>query len=164
MKFVKGTVEIIAFKALNKDIDSKWINWALEMLMAGNEFDSLSIFAGERPPYNQFELHSLTNRVFKDLCIDFSDINQCIINYVHYIIELVKNKNIEIFSALEKLKNLYIDTDYEYLYQFYLFYFAKSDLIESENQWYIDGINRENFDYELDQYFVEWKSLYSAKN
>ncbi|MCT8335791.1 hypothetical protein NUH30_19045 [Leptospira sp. 85282-16] len=162
MNFVKGTVEIIAFKALNKDIDSKWINWALEMLMAGYQSDNLSILAGERPPFNQFELHSLTDRVFKDLGIDYSDINQCLINYVHYIIDLVKNKNVEIFSALEILKNLYIDTDYEYLYQFYLFYFAKSDLTESENQWYIDGINRENIDYELDLYFIEWKSLYSA--
>jgi hypothetical protein len=163
MNFVGRTVEIIAFKALNKDIDSKWIDWALEMLTAGFLFDSLSILAAERPPYNQFELHALTNRVFKDLGIDYSDTNQCIINYVHYLIDMLKNGDIDRISTLEILKNLYNTTDYEYLYHYYLFYFAKSDLIASENQWYIDGIDRENIDFEIDQHFREWKSANPAK-
>lgn len=35
MKPVKSTAEILALKALNRDINKTWVDWAVEMLMAG---------------------------------------------------------------------------------------------------------------------------------
>lgn len=35
MRPVKMTAEILAFKALNRDIDKTWVDWAVNMLMAG---------------------------------------------------------------------------------------------------------------------------------
>ena len=45
-----------------------------------------------------------------------------------------------------------------YLYQFYLLYFTKTDLIESVNQWYIDGVDRSNIDSVIEDYFTTWKT------
>ena len=39
---------------------------------------------------------------------------------------------------------------------FYLLYFAKDDLLESDIQWYWDGANRENIDEIIDIEFKKW--------
>ena len=44
-----------------------------------------------------------------------------------------------------------------YLYQFYLLYFTKTDLLESVNQWYLDGVDRSNVDTVIADYFTTWK-------
>jgi len=54
MKSVKSTTEILAFKALNRDINKTWVDWAVEMLMAGFDTENLTILAGEFEPFNQF--------------------------------------------------------------------------------------------------------------
>lgn len=45
---VKSTAEILAFKAFNKDIDKRWIDWAYNMLLAGYSTEYLVMLAGER--------------------------------------------------------------------------------------------------------------------
>ena len=45
-------------------------------------------------------------------------------------------------------------------FDFYLLYFAKDDLTESENQWYWDGANRSNIDDIITEQFVKWKTKF----
>ena len=53
MKLVKSTLEILALKALNRDINKTWVDWAVEMLIAG--FDTETSNTRWRfEPYNQF--------------------------------------------------------------------------------------------------------------
>ena len=59
MKPVKSTTEILALKALNRDIDKFWVNWAVDMLLAGFDTENLIILAGESEPFNQFQLELL---------------------------------------------------------------------------------------------------------
>jgi hypothetical protein len=39
--FVKTTPAILAYKALNRNIDKFWIDWAVEMLMNGFDTENL---------------------------------------------------------------------------------------------------------------------------
>jgi hypothetical protein len=60
--------------------------------------------------------------------------------------------------VLEILKDTCIELDYEkYLYDFYLLYFAKYDLIDSGNQWYWEDATTENIDRIIFEYFIKWK-------
>ncbi len=117
------------------------------MLDNGFETPALIELAGIGKPYNQFELHRLTNKVFNELGLDVSDRETVIKSYALYVINLVTNEKSGTLEGLEKLKDLCVELDYDKkLYPFYLLFFAKLDLIDSENQWYFEGADRNNID------------------
>lgn len=147
MKPVNSTAEILALKALNRNINKIWIDWAVEMLMAGFDTENLAILAGEFEPYNQFQLQHLTTKILEELHLDYSDIDRTIKNYACYLIDEALNGRLDNFKVLDILKDIYIEIDREvYLSDFYSLYFAKDDLSSSDNQWYWAGANRENID------------------
>ena len=159
MKPVKSTVEILAFKALNRDINKTWVNWAVEMLMAGFDTENLAILAGEFEPYNQFQLHDLTTKVLDELQLDYSNKEQTIKNYACYLIDQSLCKEVESIKVLDILKDICIELDYEkYLYHFYILYFAKDSLMDSDDQWYLDGADKNNIDKIIEDYFNNWKA------
>ena len=159
MELVKSTTRVLAFKALNRYFDKVWVDWAVEMLMAGFENDNLMILAGEFEPYNQFQLQDLTTKVFKELNLDFSDKDLLIKNYACYLIDKFFIGELDNFKVLFELKDICIELDHEkYLYGFYSLYFAKEDLFDSENQWYWEGATRENIEKIIEEYFLNWKS------
>lgn len=158
---VLSTYKILKEKAFNSDIDETWIDWAIEMMEAGFESDNLYELAGISRPYNQFELHDLTNKVLNDLSLDYSDRKLVIKNYVYFIITNSVNIPEAYIGTLRELKDICIDLDMEKEYfDFYLLYFAKDDLTESENQWYWDGANRSNIDEIITEQFVKWKTKF----
>lgn len=62
-------------------------------------------------------------------------------------------------KVLNSLKELCIELDYKKsLYDFYLLYFAKDDLIDSENQWYWEGADKSNIDKIIKDCFIKYKS------
>ena len=158
---VLSTYKILKEKAFNSDIDETWIDWAIEMMKAGYESDNLYELAGISKPYNQFELQELTNKVLNDLNLDYSDKQLVIKNYVYFIITSSINNPETYIETLRKLKDICIDLnmDNEY-FDFYLLYFAKDDLTESENQYYWNGANRNNIDKIIADQFVEWKTKF----
>lgn len=159
MKPVKSTAEILAFKALNRDIDKSWIDWAVDMLMAGFDTENLTILAGESEPFNQFEIQELVDKVLAELQLDYLDKDRTIKNYACYLIDKSLNGELDNFKVLDILKDIFIELDYEkYLYDFYSLYFAKDDLSYSENQWYWEGATRENIDKIITDYFKTWKT------
>ena len=154
---VLSTSKILMCKLFNYDIDESWVDWAIEMMEAGFESENLYMLAGISRPFNQFELQDLTNKVLKDLQLDFSDKDLVIKNYTYYIILNSINHPEKYLVVLRELKeiclNLNLDADYM---NFYLLYFAKADLIESEMQWYWDDANRDNIDDIIKSQFTEW--------
>ncbi len=161
MKPVKSTAEILAFKALNRDIDKTWVDWAVDMLMAGFETEHSTILAGESEPFNQFQMQELAEKVFKELRLDYSDKDQTIKNYACYLIDKSLDGELDNFKVLEILKDICVELDFEkYLYDFFFLYFAKDDLSYSENQWYWDGATRENIEIIVADYFTAWKTNY----
>lgn len=157
MTSVPSTYEILALKALNRDIDKTWTDWAIDMLRNRHDTENLTILAGESPPYNQFELQKLTDKVLTELNLDYSDKDQTIKNYVSYLLDRVLKNQLDNLPVLHKLKDIYIELDMEnYLLQFYLLYFAKVDLLDSEVQYYIAGADRNNIDKIIADYFKKW--------
>ena len=165
MKLIISTAEIVALKALNRNVDEKWVDWAVDMLVAGFDTEHLVILAGESKPYNQFQLQILTDKVFNEMHLDYSDKDKAIKNYACYLIDKVLNNDIEILKVLNFLKDICIELDYEkYLFDFYLLYFTKVDLSYSENQYYWNGATRENIDSIIIDYFTKWKDDYFGIN
>jgi hypothetical protein len=59
--------------------------------------------------------------------------------------------------VLEKLKDIHVELGhYSPLVHFYDLYYAKEDLQYSEDQWYINGVNRSNIDQAITGCFKEW--------
>lgn len=126
--FPLSTYKILKEKAFNSDIDESWIEWAIEMMQANFEVESLYELAGMSKPFNQFELHELAERVLKDLNLDYSDNEKVIKNYVHYLISMSVDKPYRYLETLRELKNICTDLDLDSDYMdFYLLYFAKDD-------------------------------------
>ena len=159
MKPVKKTLEILGLKALNREINRTWVDWAIDMLLAGYDTEYLTILAGENEPFNQFQMQDIADKVLMELQLDYSNKEQTIKNYACYLIEKSLEGETDNFIVLNELKDICIELDYEkYLYEFYLLYFAKYDLLYSENQWYWDGATKENIDNIINDYFVKWKN------
>lgn len=157
MQEVLSTYRVLMKKAFNEDIDESWVEWALEMMEAGYESDNLYILAGITKPYNQFELQELTDKVLADLNLETSDKSLTIRNYVYYILSKTINEPSKYLETLKEVKDICIelDMDKEYM-DFYLLYFAKDDLNELENQWYWDGVDRNNIDKIIKEKFQEY--------
>lgn len=158
MKPIKSTAEILAYKVLNRNVDEKWVQWAVDMLMAGFETDNLIILAGEFAPFNQFELTELTNKVFNELHLDFTDRDKTIEKFVYYLVDESLNERILPFKVLSIIYKICLELDYiEYLYDFYLLYCAKEDLEYQEYQYYWDDADRNTIDSIIMEYFKKWK-------
>ncbi|QQS37377.1 MAG: hypothetical protein IPM56_05320 [Ignavibacteriales bacterium] len=154
---VLSTYRILYKKAFNEDIDESWIDWAVEMMLAGYESDSLYILAGISKPYNQFELQELTHKVLSELNLEYKDKHLTIRNYAYYIISNTVAKPENYLATLKELKDICLGLDYDQEYMnFYLLYFAKEDLNESENQWYWDDANRSNIDTIIKEQFLNY--------
>jgi hypothetical protein len=160
-KPVFSTYKILMNKAFNQDIDESWIDWAMEMVEAGFESDNLYILAGMTKPFNQFELQELTNNVLRDLHLDYNDKDTVIRNYAYFIIKSSIDNPDSYLTTLQELKDICINLNMEKKYMdFYLLYFAKDDLIESENQWYWQGATRENINGIIKNQFINWVAQY----
>lgn len=159
MKPIESTAEILAFKMLGRSVNKKWIDWAYDMLVAGFDTDNLVILAGELEPYNQFELQSLTDKVFKELELTWNNREQVLINYIGYLVgdTLAGNRKYE--NVLAVIKDIYLELNCNpSLEEFYLLYYANEDLSYSDYQYYWDGATRENINEIIKGCFIKWRA------
>ncbi|HEY4327481.1 MAG TPA: hypothetical protein VGN20_26085 [Mucilaginibacter sp.] len=159
MKPIASTAEILVFKMLGYNVNTKWIDWAYGMLVAGFENEDLVILAGELEPYNQFELQILADKVFFDLNLNWDDRELICKNYVCYLVSEAVDGRMLPINVLDILKDIYLSADYDPPYDdFYELYYAYDDLKYSKNQWYIAGVTRENINEIIKAYFVKWSN------
>jgi len=157
-----STIRILVCKALDRDFDKNWSDWAVEMLMSGFDTEHLVILAGMGEPFGYFEMQTLTTKALHELGLDFSDKRQAVWNYVTYLIQMCLGGKLESVQVLAELRDLYLELDYDKaLQQFYFLYYAKTDLMIEEVQWYIDGVDRNNVDETIKNYFTEWLKVKS---
>jgi len=157
---VKSTHAILAYKVLNYNIDQFWIDWAVEMLMNGYDTEHLVILAGISPPYDQFELHSLVERVLNELHLDYSDRDQVLKNYVSYLLTTADFDDFmvnAILKILQELRDLYLALDdAPNLTEFYCLHYGIEDLQTDTVQWYVDGLDRGNIKEVAQRVFTKW--------
>lgn len=159
MNTVRSTSEILAFKILNRNVDTVWINWAVDMLIAGHSSESLLYLAGENEKTNQFELQNLANKTLNELALDYSNYEKVIKDYVCYLLDKAILKEKKYTSVLETLKNLCVELDYDSsLYDFYSLYYAWEDLKYDDHQWYWDNATKKNINQIIEDYFNKRKS------
>ncbi|GLB48737.1 hypothetical protein [Neptunitalea lumnitzerae] len=157
MKPVESTYEIILGKHLNQDVDEKWSTWAVDMMMIGYDTEHLVELAGIEKPYNQFELKELTDKVFEELNLDFTNRDKVVVDYVTYLATEVLNDNRDLLKTLREIKDLCIALDYHRkIYDFYSLYYAKEDLNDDTVQWYWNGADRTNIDQICMEYLTNW--------
>lgn len=157
-----STIRVLAYKALDRDFDRTWPDWAVEMLINGYDTEHLVILAGMSEPFDYFEMQTLTTKALNELNLDFSNKLQSVWNYVNYLIQMCFDGKLESVKVLTELRDLYLELDYEKsLQEFYFLYYAKTDLILEEVQWYINGVDRNNIDETITNYFTEWLKVKS---
>jgi len=165
IKPVESTPQVLAFKVLNRNFDKTWTEWALKMIEAGFETEYLLILAGESEPFNHFEMTDLTNQVLRELNLNYSNKSEIINNYVCYLIDQSLDGKKKVLETLRELCNLCIELGMdEGLHDFYLLFFAKDDLSESNSQYYWEGANRSNIDEIVRDAFNKWKLAYEASD
>lgn len=156
----KSTAAILAYKVLNRNIDKFWVDWAVEMLIQSFDTEHLIILAGMSPSYDQFELQSLSDKVFQELRLDYSNRNMVIRNYISYIFHSEIEDNVDIKSVLKSLRTLrdiYLELDYDvFLQDFYMLYYGVEDLQCDEAQWYVAGLDRTNILAVVKDTFTKW--------
>jgi hypothetical protein len=146
-KQVSSKFKIFKIRGLDSDLDESWVDWAIEMIEAGYTSSNLYELAGITRPYDQVYLRHLTDKIFIDLGLEFTDKETAKRNYVSYIISKNLDNPNNYLETLLELKNIYLDSNYEKGYgDFYLLYFAKYDLTNYEDQFYWIGADRENID------------------
>ncbi|WP_316789603.1 hypothetical protein [Pedobacter frigoris] len=154
---VASIAEVLIYKILKRHNEEGWVNWAYEMLVAGYETESLLILAGMRGNLEYFEMWTLTDKVLKELEIDYADQNVVITGYVSYVAHRVLSGEEKPSIALRTLKDIYFDLDYEpLLSEFFNLYYAWEDLQSSEDQWYVNGVDRSNIDEAITSCFKQW--------
>ncbi len=155
-----STIRVLAYKALDRDFDRTWSDWAVEMLTSGFDTEHLVILAGMSEPFDYFEMQTLTTKALNELGLDFSDKLKTIWNYVSYLIKMCVDGMLESVKVLAELKDLYLELGHEISLQyFYFLYYAKNDLMTDEVQWYINDVDRSNIDEVINGYFTEWLSI-----
>lgn len=144
---VLSTYKILKEKACNADIDESWSDWAIEMMQTGYEAVTLYQLAGISKPFNQFVLQDLTNKVLKDLELDYSDKRNTIENYVYFLIKSNLDNSEKYYEILKEFIDIYYELDMDSKFQnLALLFWAKDDLIYDEYQHYWDGADRTNID------------------
>jgi hypothetical protein len=157
MKYIDLTYEMIALKYLDRNVDEKWVDWAVQMMMAGFETESLIELAGISKPYNQFELKPLTGKVFEELELDITDKEKAVNCYISFLLSEVLDDKRDLLKTLRDLKDLSIELNYDKsIYDFYSLYFAKEDLNYDTVQWYWEGADEDNIDEICFNYFKKW--------
>jgi hypothetical protein len=159
MQAVKSTAQVLAFKVLNRPITIEWIDWALEMMMAGFDTEHLAMLAGEREPFDEFHMQDLTDKVLRELQLDFTDKDMTINHYVSYLIDKALSEELDTLKVLRIFKNLAEEIGNNIaLNEFYQLYYAKQDLMADDYQYYWPGANKNNIDQIIRNRFFQWKT------
>ena len=107
LKLPKSTTEILALKVLGETTDQMWVNWAVEMLMAGFDGEYVVALAGISPPYNGWEMDALVAKVLAEQGINVSEEEHIIKNYICYLVNKALAGEIPILETLCALKDFW---------------------------------------------------------
>ena len=139
------TARILANKALQNACGRECVDWAVSMLEAGADTPHLRILAGELPPYNHFVVAQLRDAALHELNLAEPVGDVAVRKYAVERLRAALAGDEDLIEVLSVVKDLCISHDYQKdLYDFYLLFFAYSDLQEEPHQWYWAGATREN--------------------
>ncbi len=140
-----STNRILAERALQETCGQQCVDWAVGMLEQGADSHFVLRLAGMVPPHNHFEIAELTDKALDELGIDDMPQDQAVTKYSVELLRSALRGDTDILTVIAQVKELCIATDYQRdIMDFYLLYFACSDLREYGYQYYWDGATSEN--------------------
>jgi hypothetical protein len=139
------TTRIVAEKSLQATCGQQCVDWAIFMIEQGCDNQYVLRLASMLPPHNHFEIADLTDRALNDLGIAPVSPSDASIAYAVELFRCALDGEVDMLTALTEVKELCIANDYlRDLMDFYLLYFAHSDLQDNDVQWYWDGATKQN--------------------
>lgn len=156
-KLPQKTHEIQTEFLLGMRDSQDWVDWAVDAIVDGFDSSSLRILAGLQPPLDRDEVTRLWPKAFVELNIRPIEHKNCIPFYVSTVIRRTLTEKRPPNEALGKLKDLCCATNYDSrLMDFYLLFFALTDLEAGEMQWYWKGATADNVHQIVDDYLGDW--------
>jgi hypothetical protein len=139
------TARILANKALQEPCGRDCVDWAVRMLEEGQDSPHLRILAGELPPYNHFEVAQLRDAALRELDLLEPAGDVAVRMYAVERLRAALTGDEDLIEVLTVVKDFCVSQNYQKdLYDFYLLFFAHSDLQEEPHQWYWAGATRAN--------------------
>ena len=155
-ELVPSTFRILKEMAFDADRSVDWKDWAIEMIDAGFESESLYLLAAITTPYNPFQLRELTNRALDDLNISYKHAHLLVRNYIHFLVVNALNKPETYFEVLREITVIWSTIDFkeDFLGDLYLLYYMKEDIMNGEL--YYDGLTKDNINQVITDRFNDW--------
>lgn len=139
------TARILADRVFDQPCGDECVDWATSMLEQGRTGRCLEMLAGMSPPFNHFEIADFRDRALHELGLNDISESTAVNSYSAEQLRQALAGEVDIGAALRVIKDLYIASNYQKeLYDFYLLYFAYTDLQEYEEQHYWNEANRGN--------------------
>jgi hypothetical protein len=60
------TTEVAALRRLGRHVDARWVDWAIDMLDASAQSDSICSLAAATTPFNAFEMADLVDSALRE--------------------------------------------------------------------------------------------------
>ncbi len=156
MQLPDTTYEILACRVLNRSFGEEWQTWAIEMLRQDTTLN-ICILAGEGPPYNQFYMQELVDKVLVELDLVPTDKRKTLMDHVRYLVKSTVHNGADKRATLRTLQELYYELNLDHeLSNFAQLSWALDDLEYAEEQWYWPGANRNNIDQVITDYLIKW--------
>lgn len=155
------TSRILAYKELHDFNIDQAVDWAFEMLCLGYETPSILILAGICKPTNFFETEKYLLGSLKELGIAVPEKHEAILGYCKYLIAQI-SRSISVKANLYELHKVAntLDDD-NFVFDFYLFYWAWSDLDYGQvYQDYVPEATKDNIEELLINRAIEWLKDY----
>jgi hypothetical protein len=139
------TTRILAYKALQVPCGRECVDWAISKLEEGKSGHHLAMLAGMVAPFNHFEMADLRDRAMRELGVPERSDVLAVEAYAAERLRRALAGEDDLGDALRVVKDLCVAQGMcRELRDFYLLYFAHSDLQEYGTQRYWPGATREN--------------------
>jgi hypothetical protein len=139
------TVEILARRALELTCGQECVDWAVGLLVEGQDSVHLRELAGALEPLYHFEVAALRDAALDELHIEPVSPADAVTMYARERLRAALAGNANLIDAIYFVSQLYIaHDDARALLDFYLLDNAYADLRFQGEQWYWNGADRSN--------------------
>lgn len=144
----------------HKELDhfdySKAVDWAIDLILQGNETDNVLMLASFSKPIDRLEIRTYVTNVLNDFGLEELDYKSAVSAGTHYhLMEILNDR--EIRKNLQSLYQLCTDNDYKpELMNFYLLYHGWNELEEIGVNYYFMGADIHNIEEVLKMEARKW--------
>lgn len=139
------------------------VDWAIDLISDGVEFENVFILASFSKPVDSYEFKPYLKAAFIELELDEKSGEEAVLGYAHFYLSEILNDH-SIRNNLYKLSELCIQTDYGFsLEPFYYLHFGWEDLDYDGSSYHYSGVDYDNIEDEVKVQAQIWIDKYIYK-